>query len=79
MFRGGAREGAGRPRGITHPTKVIRVSEDLEKTLVDNLPQLLELLKHWDEELESHPTTRTSNPRYWKAHQLRQDIKNLGY
>lgn len=80
MPRGGKRIGAGRKAtGATVETKVIRVAKAIDKDMIDNIPQLLELLAMWKEDLEAHPVTRTSNARYWKAQQLYQNIIDLGY
>lgn len=79
MGRGGARPGAGRKSGVTIPTYVTRVPSDVDKELIDNLPQLKDLLNYWEEEIRANLPTRTSNPRYWKAKQMLDEIRALGY
>lgn len=50
MARGGKRQGAGRKPGVTIPTYVVRIGTDIPKELINNIPQLRDLIGHWEDE-----------------------------
>jgi len=83
MARGGKRKGAGRKPGTTKAdgmsTKVVRVSTELENQDYQNLPSLLAVLSHWEEELISAKLRGESVRTYDKLSLLLDDVKALGY
>ncbi len=83
--RGGARPGAGRPKGKARAgiygegvaTKPVRVPLDIADSIpemIQNLEQLQELLKEWEEEANS-----STSPRYDRARKLLSEIRGLGF
>ncbi len=83
--RGGVRPGSGRPKGIKRAgtygegvaTKPVRVPAEIADTLpemIQNLSQLKELLKDWEQEANS-----STSPRYDRARKLISEIKALGF
>lgn len=79
MPRGGKRVGAGRPTGTTKgqgmPTKVVRVSAEITKEQLDNLPTLIDALNHWEDRL----VLDSNNPRYYYLKQALEEIRAMGY
>lgn len=83
--RGGARPGAGRPKGKPRAgiygegvaTKPVRVPLDIADNLpemIQNLEQLKELLADWETEANS-----STSPRYDRARKLLSEIRGLGF
>ena len=75
MGRGGKREGSGRPKGVTIPTRVKRIPTDVSDEVIDNIPTLRDLLSHWEDECLANP----ENPRHYFLRQALEEIRNLGY
>lgn len=75
MARGGRRDGAGRPKGVTIPTRVKRIPTDVSDEVIDNIPTLRDLLSHWEDECLANP----ENPRHYFLRQALEEIRNLGY
>lgn len=79
MARGGKRVGAGRPTGSTKgdgmPTKVVRVSAEIGKEQCDSIPQLLDLLNHWEDECMANP----GSSRHYFLKKALDEIRALGY
>lgn len=79
MARGGKRKGAGRPVGTTKgegmPTKVVRVSCEVTKEQCDSIPQLQDLLNHWEDECAANP----DGVRYYFLKKALEEIRALGY
>lgn len=79
MPRGGKREGAGRPVGTTKgegmPTRVVRVSAEITKEQCDSIPQLINLLDHWEDECNANPDA----VRYYFLKKALEEIRALGY
>jgi hypothetical protein len=75
MGRGGKRDGAGRPKGVTIPTRVKRIPTDVSDEVIDNIPTLRDLLSHWEDECLANP----ENPRHYFLRQAIEEIRNLGY
>jgi hypothetical protein len=75
MARGGKRDGAGRPKGVTIPTRVKRIPTDVSDEVIDNIPTLRDLLSHWEDECLANP----ENPRHYFLRQALEEIRNLGY
>jgi len=83
--RGGARPGAGRPKGKARAgiygegvaTKPIRVPLDIADNIpemIQNMEQLKELLTDWENEASS-----STSPRYDRARKLLSEIRGLGF
>lgn len=83
MARGGKRLNAGRKPGSTKaeglPTKVVRVSTELETSMYQNLPELLAVISHWEDELNAAKARGESLRTYDKLSSLLEDVKSLGY
>lgn len=83
MTRGGKRPGAGRPKGTTKadglPTQVVRVSTEATKEQYQNLPELIALLNHWEDEMILARERGESLRTYEKLAKLLEDVKVLGY
>lgn len=79
MARGGKRVGAGRPVGTTKgeglPTKVVRVSAEISKEQIDSIPQLVDLLNHWEDECIAQP----ESSRHYFLRKALEEIRALGY
>lgn len=79
MPRGGARVGAGRPKGITKsdgmPSKVVRVSAELSKEQLEAIPSLLAAIDHWESECAKHP----DGARYYFLRMALEEFRNLGF
>lgn len=75
MARGGKRDGAGRPKGVTIPTRVKRIPTDVSDEVIDNITTLRDLLSHWEDECLANP----DNPRHYFLRQALEEIRNLGY
>ncbi len=79
MARGGKRVGAGRPVGTTKgdgmATHVVRVSAEVSKEQCDRIPELIDLLNHWEDECQRNP----DNPRHYFLKQALDEIRALGY
>jgi hypothetical protein len=75
MARGGKRDGSGRPKGITIPTRVKRIPTDISDENIDNIPALRDLIGHWEDECIANP----ENPRHYFLRQAIEEIRNLGY
>lgn len=79
MARGGHRANAGRPKGSTKSdgmaSKVIRVSAEVDKVQCESIPQLIELLNHWEDECLANP----DNPRHYFLRKALEEIRALGY
>jgi len=79
MGRGGKRIGAGRPIGTTKaegmPTKVIRVSTEISKEQCEVIPQLVDVLNHWEDKC----TNEVDNPRYYYLRKALEEIRALGF
>lgn len=75
MTKGGKREGAGRPKGVTIPTRVKRIPTDVSDDAIDNIPILRDLLAHWEDECLAN----SGNPRHYFLRQALEEIRNLGY
>ncbi len=79
MPRGGKRVGAGRPLGSTKgegmPTRVVRVSAEVSKEQCDSVPQLIDLLNHWEDECDANPDA----VRYYFLRKALEEIRALGY
>lgn len=80
MARGGKRSGAGRPVGTTKgdgmPTRVVRVSAEVTKEQCDSIPQLIEILNHWEDDCI---TAGDSSPRHYYLRKALDEIRALGY
>lgn len=80
---GGKRPGAGRPKGTTKdsgiPTRMMRVSTAIPKEQVDNIPQLIDRLNHWEDEYHAARARGESCRTYEKMMQLIEEIRLLGY
>jgi hypothetical protein len=76
MTRGGKREGAGRPKGVTIPTRVKRIPTDIPDELIDNLPTLRDILNHWEDECL---TVGKNSARHYFLKQAIEEIRALGY
>jgi hypothetical protein len=83
--RGGARPGAGRPKGKARAgiygqgiaTKPVRVPLDIADSvpeMIQNLEQLQELLTDWEAEANN-----STSPRYDRARKLLSEIRALGF
>lgn len=76
---GGARKGAGRPKGTTKaeglPTKVVRVSSEISKAQLDALPSVIASLDYWEEQCVANPEVRT----YDKLRQFIDEVRALGF
>lgn len=83
MPRGGTRQGAGRKTGSTKaegmPTKVVRVSIELDNEKYQRLPELLSLIDHWESELLAARQRGESTRTYEKLEKLLTDIRSIGY
>lgn len=81
--RGGKREGAGRKKGTTKadglPTRVARVSSELTKDQIDNLPELIARLNHWEDEYLAAKERGESCRTYEKMLNLIEELRILGY
>ncbi len=79
MPRGGKRVNAGRPLGSTKgegmPTRVVRVSAEVSKEQCDSVPQLIDLLNHWEDECDANPDA----VRYYFLRKALEEIRALGY
>lgn len=75
MARGGKRDGAGRPKGVTIPTRVKRIPTDISDEMIDNIPVLRDLLSDWEEKCLANP----DNPRHYFLRQALENIRDLGY
>jgi hypothetical protein len=79
MARGGKRVGAGRPVGTTKgegmPTRVVRVSAEVTKEQCDSIPQLIDLLNHWEEDCLANP----DSSRHYYLRKALEEIRALGY
>lgn len=77
--RGGKREGAGRPKGTTKAeglaTRMMRVSTQISKEHVDAIPELIDLLNHYEEECLANPEVRT----YDKLRKFLDEARALGF
>ncbi len=80
MARGGKRLGAGRPVGTTKgngmPTHVVRVSAEVSKEQCDNVPALIDLLDHWENECVA---AGEGSARHYFLRQALEEIRRLGY
>lgn len=76
MPRGGQRPGAGRKGGVTMPSYVTRVPADIPKELIENLPQLKDIIAHWENECLS---ARKSSARHYFLRQMIEEVRTLGY
>lgn len=80
MARGGKRIGAGRPVGTTKgegmPTRVVRVSAEVTKEQCDSIPQLIELLNHWEDECRH---AQPDSARHYFLRKALDEIRALGY
>lgn len=83
--RGGARPGAGRPKGkaragtygdgvATKPVRVPLEVADKIPELLQNISQLQELLTDWEQEANN-----STSPRYDRARKLLSEIRSLGF
>jgi hypothetical protein len=79
MPRGGKRPGAGRKVGSTKsdgmPSKVIRVSIEIDKEQCESLPELKQLINYWEDECVANP----DNPRHYFLRKAIEEIRALGY
>lgn len=79
MARGGRRVGAGRPVGSSKgdglSTKVVRVSSEVDKLQCETIPELVALLDHWEELVQSNP----GQPRYYYLAKALDEIRALGF
>lgn len=79
MARGGKRTGAGRPVGSTKgegmPTRVVRISSEVTKEQCDAIPQLVDLLNHWEDECSVNP----DSARHYFLKKALEEIRALGY
>jgi hypothetical protein len=75
MARGGKRDGSGRPKGVTIPTRVKRIPTDISDEVIDNIPALRDLIGHWEDECIANP----ENPRHYFLRQAIEEIRVLGY
>ena len=76
MPRGGKREGSGRPKGVTIPTYVLRVPTDIDRELINKLPELRALIDHWEEECIA---AGEGSARHHFLRQMIEEIRVLGY
>jgi len=76
MPRGGKRPGSGRKPGITMPSYVTRVPSDIPKKLIHALPQLRNLIGHWEDECLAAGEDST---RHYFLRQMIEEIRSLGY
>jgi hypothetical protein len=76
MPRGGKRPGSGRKVGVTIPSYVVRVPSDIPKELIASLPQLRDLIAHWEDECIA---AGDSSPRHYFLRQMIEEIRALGY
>ena len=81
--RGGARPGAGRPKGTTKAeglaTRMMRVSTQISKDQVDRIPELIDRLNHWEEEYLAAKERGESCRTYEKMLHLIEELRILGY
>lgn len=75
MTRGGKRDGAGRPKGVTIPTRVKRIPTDISDEAIDNIPALRDLLAHWEDECLANP----ESARHYFLRKALEEIRVLGY
>jgi hypothetical protein len=76
MTRGGKRPGAGRKPGITISSYVTRVPSDIPKELITSLPQLRDLITHWEDE---YIAAGSGSARHYFLRQMIEEIRSLGY
>ena len=76
MTRGGKRLGAGRKPGITISSYVTRVPSDIPKELITSLPQLRDLIAHWEDECIA---AGSGSARHYFLRQMIEEIRSLGY
>lgn len=81
--RGGKRPGAGRPKGTTKAeglaTRMMRVSTQITKEQVDAIPELIDLLNHWEAEHLAAKERGESCRTYEKMLKLIDELRALGF
>jgi hypothetical protein len=80
--RGGYRAGAGRPVGSTKKkavTKTCRVPVILKNERYQDLPDLLNVITYWEDELNAARERGESLRTYEKLAKLIEEVKLLGY
>ena len=81
--RGGRRPGSGRKKGTTKadglPTRVARVSTELTKDQLDNLPELIARINYWEDEYQAARERGESCRTYEKMMNLIEELRILGY
>jgi hypothetical protein len=79
MPRGGKRIGAGRPVGTTKgdgmPTHVVRVSAEVTKEQCEAIPELIDLINHWEEECLANP----ESSRHYYLRKMLDEVRALGF
>ncbi len=81
--RGGRRDGAGRPVGTTKakglPTHVVRVSTEVTKEQCQTLPELMQLMTHWEVTMEDARNRGESLRTYEKLAKFLEEARELGF
>lgn len=77
--RGGKRKGAGRPKNSSKfngmPSKVIRVSQEVDVLQAQAIPELQALIQHWEDECLANP----ESARHYYLRKFLDELQALGF